>query len=304
MTALTNPNIMVTGSGGLLGGELIKQLLQNDQAFVIAMTSQVTSLKARFSADKLKVVSNDSWETELKNSGVEVDTLINCSFPRSSNTKELASGIPFTEQLIKDSINFGIENIINISSQSVYTQKQKKDVTESSEVQPESLYGMTKYACERIVSLLSEQHDINYTNIRLGSLAGINFDARMTNRFVKSAILGEKITIIGGKQSVSYLDVRDAAKGLIKMINKEPRDWNPIYNFGNEEFFTLIELVDKIKEEARRYDIRNIEVEIQEGDSDFNNVMNNNLFYKQFSFQPYYNLSKMISELFTYQLRK
>src|SRR5699024_2823188 len=228
----------------------------------------------------------------------QVDILINCAFPRSSKPEELALGIPFTEQLIKDSIDFGIQNIINISSQSVYTQKDKEDVTEESNVQPESLYGMTKFACERVVALLCEKHNINYSNIRLGSLTGLNFDARMTNRFVKKAINGELITINGGNQKISYLDVRDAATGLIKMIKQNPNNWRPIYNLGNQSYFTLIELIDIIKEKAKKNDLNNLDIKISEGDSNYNNIMNNTCFYEQFSFKPEFSLNKIIDELF------
>lgn len=292
-------NILITGSGGLLGSELIKKLSEDEQFYIIAMTSQVNTLKKMYLGSNIKIISNDTWKEELNSSGVKIDTLINCAFPRSSDPKELASGIPFTESLIKDCINIDVKNIINISSQSVYTQKQKTDVTEQSPVQPESLYGMTKYACERIVSLLCEQHQIRYSNIRLGSLTGIDFDVRMTNRFVKNVLSGEKIEITGGKQKISYLDVRDAASGLSKMLVVNPDQWKSTYNFGNDEYFTLIDLVKIVKEKAKAYEIHNVDVKIKEGDSNYNNVMNNNLFYRQFSFQPKFHLDKMIEELFS-----
>lgn len=294
--------VLITGSSGLLGTEIIKQLLEEKSFNVIGMTSRVEQLKEKYSDVNLQVVSNQNWVQELEENSQQVDILINCAFPRSSKPEELALGIPFTEQLIQESIDFGIKNIINISSQSVYTQKDKEDVTEQSDVQPESLYGMTKFACERIVALLCEQNSINYSNIRLGSLTGLNFDVRMTNRFVKQAINGEPITINGGNQKISYLDVRDAAKGLIKMLKGNPKDWRNIYNLGNEDYLALIDLAEKIKVEGKRCFLNNIVVEVKDGDSNFNNIMNNNLFYDQFSYQPNYNFNKMINELFTYKL--
>src|SRR5699024_516527 len=142
----------------------------------------------------------------------KIDFFLNCAFPRSSNPKKLAQGIPFTESIMKKCIKKGVKNIINISSQSVYSQKGNKNITEKIDVQPENLYGNTKYACERIVALLCNYSGLNYSNIRLGSLTGLNFNVRMTNRFVQSAIKNEKIIIYGGQQKISYLDVRDAAR--------------------------------------------------------------------------------------------
>lgn len=294
--------VLITGSGGLLGTELIEQLLDGDNWQVIAMTSNVNNVVNKFNNDKLLVVSNDSWIEQLSNRNIKVDILINCAFPRSSKPEELAQGIPFTERIITDSIDFGIENIINISTQSVYTQKQKEDVTEKSAVQPESLYGMTKYACERVVSILCETNNVKYSNIRLGSLTGLNFDVRMTNRFVKSVINGEKIVINGGEQKLSYLDVRDAANGLIKMLSSNPNNWKPIYNLGNQQVFTLLELIDVIKMKAKDYEYDNPEIEVNHGDSNYNNVMNNDLFYDQFTFEHKFDLNKMIDELFKQRL--
>lgn len=290
--------VLITGSSGLLGSEIINQLLGEENFNVIGMTSKVEQLTEKYSDVNLKVVSNKDWVRKLDESNEQVDILINCAFPRSSNPEELALGIPFTEQLIKDSIDFGIQNIINISSQSVYTQKDKENVTEQSNIQPESLYGMTKFACERIVALLCEEHNINYSNIRLGSLTGLNFDVRMTNRFVKKAINGEPITINGGNQKISYLDVRDAATALIKMIKQNPNNWRPIYNLGNQSYFILIELIDIIEEKAKKNDLNNLDIKINEGDSNYNNVMDNTSFYEQFSFKPEFNLNKIIDELF------
>src|SRR5699024_4982362 len=124
--------VLITGFGGLLGTELIEQLLDCGNWQVIAMTSNVNNVVNKFNNDKLLVVSNDSWIEQLSNRNIKVDTLINCAFPRTSKPEELAQGIPFTERLITDSINFGIENIINISSQSVYTQKQKEEIGRAS----------------------------------------------------------------------------------------------------------------------------------------------------------------------------
>lgn len=302
MSIINNKTILVTGSGGLLGGELVKQLLEDGNFYVIAMTSQVETLKGKFSNENLKIISNTTWKEDIHKDNSKVDTLINCAFPRSSKPEQLALGIPLTEKVIKDGISMGVKNIINISSQSVYSQKQKDAVTEHSRVQPESLYGMTKYACERIVALLCEKYNINYSNIRLGSLTGKNFDVRMTNRFVKSVVAREKIKITGGKQKLSYLDVRDAARGLISMLNVNPNNWNTTYNLGNEEQFTLIDLVDTIKVNAKNYGIDKVDVQVEDGDSNFNNVMNNNLFYEQFSFKPKYTLKIMLNEQFNRNL--
>jgi len=290
--------VLITGSGGLLGTELIEQLLDCGNWQVIAMTSNVNNVVNKFNNDKLLVVSNDSWIEQLSNRNIKVDTLINCAFPRTSKPEELAQGIPFTERLITDSINFGIENIINISSQSVYTQKQKEDVTEKSAVQPESLYGMTKYACERVVSILCETNDVNYSNIRLGSLVSIELTSRMTNRFIENALNNKKITIDKNNIDISYLHVKDAANALVFMINKFDKKWKNIYNLGTFEKYSLNELTSLINKYLREKNESFLEYNLKDNTNSYNNFIDSSIFYKEFDWKPSITITQIIDDIY------
>jgi|SRR5699024_1850195 len=288
--------ILVSGSSGLLGHELITQLLHNTNYKVIALTSQTDQLKKQFTDEKLTVLNINSWFEHVDKN--QVDVFINCAFPRSSKPDELAQGLEFTEDIVNKAISGGIKGIINISSQSVYSQKEKDRTDEKAEISPESLYGMAKYASERIIASLCEKENINYSNIRLASLTGLDFDVRMTNRFVKMAIDGETITINGGDQLISYLEVRDAAEALIKMLEVDECEWEKQYNLGNNNSFSLKELIEIIKSTGNKYGINNIEVIYKEGNSNFNNLVVSDLFYQEFNWKPKYSVKEMVEELF------
>lgn len=295
--------VLVSGASGLLGNELVNQLLNDSNYKVIALTSQVDKLAKQYNHENLLVLHIDDWIDTI-DSNVEIDAFINCAFPRSSKPDQLAKGLVFTENIIKDTVSLGVKSIINISSQSVYSQKEKTVTDESLTVAPESLYGMAKYASERIVHTICETKNekIYYTNIRLASLTGRDFDVRMTNRFVKSALTNQPITINGGGQSISYLEVRDAAAALISMIDVEASEWKTEYNLGNNESFTLLELTDIIQETAKQQSISDVEVIVNEGQANFSNLLTSDLFYKDFNWQPEYNITFIVRELFYYEL--
>lgn len=297
--------ILISGSGGLLGKELVQQLMNSKEFRVVAMTSQVDALKRQYKNSKhVYIVSNDSCFDELKEAKIKVDYFLNCAFPRSSKPEELAQGIPFTEQIIEKSIQYGIKNIINISSQSVYSQKKEHDATEETHVQPENLYGMTKFACERIVAILCKKHAVRYSNIRLASLTGPNFDVRMTNRFVKSVINQEKIIIYGKENKVSYLDVRDAGAALIQMLKMEVSSWKEVYNLGNNKSFSLLELVEEISAQSQVHGITECDIETHSSDKNYNNLIDSTRFYKDFQWEPSYLMTMMIEEQFNLKLNK
>lgn len=294
-----NKTILISGASGLLGNELVNQLLNTTSYNVVALTSQREKLKKQYRDERLTVLHVENWENNI-DSKLKIDTFINCAFPRSSDPEQLAKGLLFTEEIVKKAIRLNTKSIINISSQSVYSQKEKEVTNESLTVAPESLYGMTKYASERIVKNICEssKEKVFYSNIRLASLTGLNFDVRMTNRFVKSALTNQPITINGGEQQISYLEVRDAAEALTKMIDVESHKWRKLYNLGNNESFTLLELTNLIKEIAAQHSIYSLEIIHNEGQANFSNLINSEQFYNEFNWTPNYNLEKMIEELF------
>ncbi|WP_368652897.1 NAD-dependent epimerase/dehydratase family protein [Ornithinibacillus sp. 4-3] len=295
MTSNNNKlTVMVTGASGFLGNELVNQLLQEDNIRVVAVTSKPDDIKLKYLSFDLLALYTSNWQETLKE---EVDVIVNCAFPRTSQPDELAKGILFTEKLVRYAHKLKIKSLINISSQSVYTQKDKIITNEKALISPETLYGMAKYSCERIVELLCKEYKMNYSNIRLASLTGLNFDVRMTNRFVDAALNGEKITIYGGKQKISYLEVRDTAEALIRMILSEASEWENAYNLGNNEAVTLLELISIVQRESRKYNKKEINVELLEEKNSFNNLIDSNLFYSTFNWRPNFTVEKMIKEL-------
>src|SRR5690625_2633417 len=57
------------------------------------------------------------WQQKL-DINQQIDVLINCAFPRTSDPKALAKGIQYTESLISDTVARNLKGFINISSQS------------------------------------------------------------------------------------------------------------------------------------------------------------------------------------------
>ncbi len=300
----TTQTILVSGASGFLGSELVRQLLDENYN-VIAMSSRKEVLYSKFGNSKLKIVNTNSWKSEIVKSE-QIDVLVNCAFPRTSDAEQLAKGLFFTENLVKDSLNLGIKKIINISSQSVYSQQAKAAANENSPVIPESFYGMTKFASERIVAALCESSNekITYSNIRLASLSGIELEVRMTNRFVKRALSGEQLTVNGGKQNLSYLHVKDASSAIIAMIDSDSFAWNHAYNLGNYDNCTVLELAETIVDIAKENSVKEVKLEILKGQDNFNNLINSELFYKDFKWKPHYTMTLMVRELFEYYQSK
>ncbi|MBR3772256.1 MAG: NAD(P)-dependent oxidoreductase [Clostridium sp.] len=283
--------VVITGAGGFLGKNLVERFLQQENLYVIAVTSQPEKFGEYSSEKRLMVVKPEErlipWE--------QVEVLIHAAFPGRCNSLMLGKGMQYHANILKEAVEGGVHAIVNISSQSVYSAIRKVPATEQDAVEPKGDYAVGKYASELVTNSICNR--IPYTNIRLGSLAGPGLDVRIVNQFVKQVLDGKDLYVKGGKQQFEIMDVRDAADGLFKLAMSNPVNWKKVYNLGNGKRYSLYELaqcvVSTINED------RNLcsKVFLDETDDWQNSALDSELFYTDFNWQPTYMMEDTIREI-------
>lgn len=287
--------ILISGASGFLGKELIKQYGELENINVIALTSNKLKLKRYSLAFKnLIVIDNAEWIVSPK----KIDVLINCAFSRSLNGEELVDSIHFSSKLIESSISSGLRSLINMSSQSVYSQKRNVPAKENSKIVPENLYAMAKYANELIISEKCKVNDILFSHIRLGSLVGVGFEKRLINRMIEDAFEKKKLSVNGGQQILSYLAVQDAASAIIKFSLTDNKKWDKVYNLGTNEYYTLYDIAEIIKDTVKNYQLAEVEMQVDKNPKAHLNIsLDCDKFYNQFNWAPKYNLQSTIEDI-------
>ena len=150
-----------------------------------------------------------------------------------------------TVEINKDSLQFLKGNykgrIIYMSSCSVYGAGDDI-LSESSDLRPRSLYAKGKIEAEEMLS------DANAICYRLGTLHGtsdcfsrIRFDL-VVNTLVMRAIFHNKVVVFGGEQYRPLLHVRDVAKAISMVLDRENTG---IYNLHAENM-TIIDVAKRI----------------------------------------------------------
>lgn len=287
--------ILITGAGGFLGRNLIEKLLYTTKYSLVALTSKKQKLidKWRKFENRIQVFSNFelndiAWDT--------VDIMVNCAFPRNDDGKKMAAGLKFINDLYIKSSSGGVGAVVNISSQSVYSQKRQHPANEGTELNLESKYAVGKYATELMTDSIFR--DFPHTNLRLASLIGPGFEQRITNKFVKQALLGQDLQIVGGNQIYGFFDIRDAVDGLIAVCKSDPNSWAEVYNFGSNDSYTLEEIAKCVCELSEKYCTSPVIYHMETALLTHNSSLDCNLFSNDFKWKSQYKLKGTLNYIF------
>ncbi len=297
-----NRTVLVTGAGGFLGNEIIKQLAEDIRYKVFALDLTKVSIEE---LRDYQIFDYEDW-INRKIPLQKIDCVINCAFARSNNGQNLSESLEFTKDFFQEAKKQKVKSVINISSQSLYGPPFNPLWTEKTPVTNDSLYALAKYSTELLAEGIFDNNESKtyYTNLRLSSLIGIGFDQRLTNKFVKNAINGDVIEIVGGQQILSFLDVRDAANGILSLLLTNPEKWDKIYNLGSELRYSLSEIVNIVKSVGENYIKDSIEVRIEQKEIKMESGMDSSKFYSFTNWKPRYNLESIIEHLFEWYLAK
>lgn len=284
-------NVILTGAGGFLGREIIRQCVKRRDINIIAITSNPLRLEEYIFENRIKFINPNNYETAFAYKG---SILVNCAFPRA-NDEDMAAGLEYIKNIFECAAKNKIAGVINISSQSVYSQNRVKAAENNEKVVLESKYAVGKYSIELLLSVMF--NTIPHTNLRMASLIGPGFDERLINKLINKIINNEDIVVSGLNQRFEFMDVRDAALGIIAMLSADYSKWEDHFNFGVGHSYTLDELMDLCIKEAESRKIA-YHVRREESEAFHNNSMNSEHFMKTFNWCPQYSIEKSIKDIF------
>ena len=286
--------IAITGAGGFLGTELLRQLTTREDAEVYAFTFDFERERETFPVSA-NIINIDNREAAAFDYS-EIDVLIHCAFPRNVNDASFADGLEFIQHTIEKAASDRVGAVIHISSQSVYSQARREAADENEPVVLESKYAVGKYWSELFVNTVCRQ--IRHTNLRMASLIGAGFNQRLTNKFAARVIAGEPISVIGGDQRFGFMDIRDAAAGIIRAALSEG-EWETVYNLGAPYSYTLKEIAETAWNIGEAFGCKKLPLIVNEGGDWQNTSLNCSRFARRFDFTPQYRLEDTMRTIFS-----
>jgi len=258
-------NIIVTGGLGVLGREVVSQLLKNKNNFIILIDKEKSKKKIETFKQNLNKVKflNIDFTNKKKILSVFKKYKISTVFHLGAVTQVLeAYNSPYKTfdsnimgtinilEAIKD-LNKNI-NFIYSSSDKAYGELKKKEYFENFPLEGDFPYDVSKSASDLIVQTYSKTYQLNVGIVRSGNIYGpgdFNTD-RLIPHVILSYLRNKKpILRSNGKLIRDYLYVSDVARAYLVLMNhmKKNKQKLFIYNVGSTENFKVITLVNKIK---------------------------------------------------------
>lgn len=232
---------IITGCTGWLAREIARQLKQANSNCIIVGASRSGECSCE---DYNQVVSN---ETLTYGSFIQADDyIVHAAFCRKSKGQPLAESITFSRAVFQSAVFAQAAGIINISTQAVYGGTNGLNATEESAPSPEYLYSLAKYSSEQILEGVAGGRGYqSYTSLRMASLMGVSSNQSPTNvlsKFIENALAGKDISIVGGTQRFSFLDVEDAAACVLALLRRPADSWKHIYNVTPDAQVNIVDM--------------------------------------------------------------
>jgi nucleoside-diphosphate-sugar epimerase len=249
----TQGHILVTGGAGYIGSLLTSELLRAGYRVTIVDSllyggESILGFLAHpnFHFERADVTEPGAVRAALPRNWPRPEAVVHLAaivgFPACQSVGKQAAwryNVEAVKQVYDLAISFGSEKFIFASTYSNYGLSQDgKPVTESSRLNPQSLYAETKIAAEEF--LLEQTNAITAPLIfRLATLYGVSPRTRfdlIVNQFVLDAFTRRELIIYQRGYSRSFVHVRDVVRGLILGLEAPPEKVKgQVYNLGSDD---------------------------------------------------------------------
>lgn len=229
---LENKTILVTGGAGFIGSHFVELVAQKNKVIVYDnFTSNVLSISDVRSLNPLRdieIISGDILDQkklEKSLSGVDIVfhfavACVRLSLSDESYVHEInATGTLRTLLAAKKA---GVKRFVYISSSEVYGTTHGDSIDEHHSIEPQTVYGMSKYMGELYAKHFNDIEKLPTMCIRPFNAYGPreHFDGvygEVIPRFAIQALSGKQPTIFGdGSQTRDFTYVKDTAMGIAK----------------------------------------------------------------------------------------
>jgi UDP-glucose 4-epimerase len=179
-----------------------------------------------------------------------------------------------------------LKKIIYVSTLDVY-EPTDEIITEDTKVSPTTMYGLSKYYCERMIKVWGNKNKIKTQILRMGHVYGPGEEqySKLIPSIMTSILKSRQAYINGkGENYRCYIFIEDAINAILESIHSE--NISEVLNIVGSFNYTVSEIVEKIiKISGYKVDIKQIKDSEKK-----NNLMFDNTKLIRELYSPSYNI--------------
>jgi UDP-glucose 4-epimerase len=247
-------NILITGVAGLVGSNLAKSLSNSHN--VIGVDSLIGGYRDNI-PDSITFIQKDCGDltSDLFNN---VDVVIHAACTPHEGLSIFSpktitdNTFGISMNVLKCAIQANVKKFIFTSSMARYGTQDTVPFTEDMRPKPQDPYGISKYAFEESLKVLSEVHGMEYAivvphniigpgqvyNDPFRNVAGIMINRMLSNR--------QPIIYGNGLQMRCFSDISDIIDPIVKIVETNVGNGEVINIGPDSNFITILELAERI----------------------------------------------------------
>ena len=251
---------IVTGGAGFIGSHAVDALLE--KGFYVRVIDNLSSGKTEFlehhkdnpNLEFIKAdLLNDDISEYFRNCDVVFHFAANRDIKRGMSERgiDIQQNIVVTQKILDEMVKNSVKKIFFASTSSVYGEASLMPTPENySPMEPVSLYGASKLACEALLSSYHHSFGITAFSFRLANIIGERSDHGVVFDFVSKLKKNpQELAILGnGEQKKSYLYVKDVISAMMLVKNKIDKGFE-VFNLGSEDHITVKRIAQIVSEE-------------------------------------------------------
>ena len=286
--------ILITGSTGFVGSNIIRSLLKKNVHIYDVLRSKnknkIKIKKLRRNKNYSPIFYNKLYELQKKLKRIKIDIIINCAtfYTKKNDIKNI-------EKLVQTNIIFcsvvleilknKIKKFINFGSMMEYSKGNR--------FSPENFYAVTKYSFQKVEEFYKlNNKNIKFYDLKLYETYGDN-DVRkkIIPTIIKSYSHNKSIKIVSKNLKMNFIHIESLVKAIYMIIFNKIKEGE--YCLKNNKFIKIQQLIKSLNKKLKK--------KIKTKYLSKKNISNSSKQLKKF---PYWNDKKNLEEFLFRKLKK
>ena len=239
-------NMIITGASGFIGSRLLRVAREKYGSTVTSFSSR-ESESSHITYSDLPGFGLSSTDLAIV-SDAEVLIHAGAFIPKrgseANNILACNGNISFTEKLLNLPWH-SLKVIVFLSTIDVYADIDEI-ISEITPTDPETLYGLSKLYCERMISQYAAERGIAYNVLRIGHVYGPGEEnyAKVMPKAIQNIVNGKDIELWGeGKERRSFIYIDDVVTAILNSVEKNGLG---VINVVGGKAISIIDLLNKL----------------------------------------------------------